>query len=89
MRSWGQVVGKLRTILWVRLYCYPQAVSSFLGTVGKPTHLYTVIQHTVPMVIHGNFRVFQSVTVPVLPTIHTTYKNKHFLNNFIIVNRST
>ena len=88
MRSWGTVVGNFWKALWANHTTYPQYAVAACGHVGNPINVYTVSLYTVPTVFHEQNRPFQSVTRTVLPTIHTTYKNKYFSKKFLIVNRS-
>jgi hypothetical protein len=88
MRSWGTVVGNLGIALWATIRTYPQLLVDRAALVGNPTTFYTLSLHTVPSVFHGKNLVFKSVYLTVLPTFHTTYKNKDILNKLLIVNRS-
>jgi hypothetical protein len=88
MRSWGPAVGNLGKILWVHAASYPHLISQLWGYVGNPRFLYTSTLHTVPTVFHGKNLAFQTVRAAVLPTIHTTNKNKYISKKIFIVNRS-
>lgn len=88
MHSWGMVVGNFWKALWANRTTFPQYGAAARQYVGKPINVYTVSLYTVPTFFHGKIRSFQSVKQSVLPTIHTTYKNKYFSKKFLIVNRS-
>lgn len=84
----GWVLENYAAKLWEAMRTYPQRLQPAWVHVGNPRVFCTVSTHIVPGLSHRNFLISAPVRRTVLPTIHITNKNKEFLNNFFIINRS-
>lgn len=76
-RVWGQVVGRAWEKLWVILASLPQLFAKKMWAGHKHLGFHTVNPQVLTSIFHESFTSSVSVFRLFIPTIHTTYKNKH------------
>jgi hypothetical protein len=78
-KSWGNPVGVVGKFSRKTVGYYPRVVKLVVLPVGNATTFYTVNQWLLPLLSHSQKLVFQSVSVPVFHTIHSTYNKPQLI----------